>query len=115
MSNTNTEINQALAVIEEWITKLEKSRLSEVCRVEGRDFFQFMESRGVARAFMAKLIIQVTGQSPATLYRVEDAELLKDAIFRYAGSVVTTQIEEKHGISGTARRNVKHFWVDEEE
>lgn len=115
MSSVNTEISQALAVIEDWINQLEESRLSDACRVEGRDFFQFMESRSIPRAFLAKLIKQATGHNPAMLYRVEDAKLLKDAIFRYAGSVTTTQIEEKHGIQNTARRNVELFWVDEEE
>lgn len=114
MSGVNAEISQTLAVIEEWIDRLESSRLSDACRVEGRDFFQFMESRGLTRAFLTKLITQATGYNPAALYRVEDAKLLREAIFRYAGSVATTRIEEKHGISGTARRNVEHFWTDEE-
>ena len=37
--------------------------------------------------------------------------MLRDAIFRYAGSVVVTQVEERHGIQNTAERNVRHFLV----
>jgi|GEM_PF-1363335 len=107
---STSEINRLLGLLDDWVQALEESRLSEACREEGRDFFRFMQARGVNAALMAKLIIDTTGYNPAQLWRVEDAEMLRDAIFRYAGSVVVTQVEERHGIQNTAERNVRHFW-----
>jgi len=105
-----SEINRILALVEEWTESLRRDQLNEQCRVSGRDFFEFMQSRGINAALMAKLIIQATGYNPAQLWRVEDAQLLRDAIFRYEGAQAVTRIEEKDGNPRSARNNVERFW-----
>lgn len=106
------DINEALALIDEWVQELEEDQLNEQCRQSGRSFFQFMQSRGVNAAYMARLIIDVTGYNPAQLWRVEDAALLRDAIFRYEGSEAVTRIQEAQGRGNTARENIERFWDD---
>lgn len=107
---TLSEINQVLSLIDDWVQELGETALSDECRQSGRGFFQFMQSRGVNAALMAKLIIEATGHNPAQLWRIEDAETLRDAIFRYEGSMAVTQVEERDGIEGTAEGNVRRFW-----
>jgi hypothetical protein len=106
-----SEINQTLALIEEWVEALSDDQVSEQCRQSGRDFFQFMQSRGVNVALLAKLIIEATGYNPARLYTVEDAGLLRDAIFRYEGAIAVTRIDERDGNPRTAKNNATRFWT----
>ena len=106
---TIAEINIVLGLIDDWTQALEAQDLNEQCRQSGRDFFQFMKSRGVNAALMARLIIDATGYNPAQLWRIEDAQLLRDAIFRYEGSIAVTRIDEKDEIRGSAENNVRRF------
>ena len=107
---TLNEINQVLVLIDQWVAELEEPRLNEQCRESGRNFFDFMQARGVYAGFMAKKIIEATGYNPAQLWRVEDADVLRDAIFRYEGSMAVTEIEERDGQQNRGWPNVKHFW-----
>ena len=63
---STSEINRLLGLLDDWVQALEESRLSEACREEGRDFFRFMQARGVNAALMAKLIIDTTGYNPSS-------------------------------------------------
>lgn len=110
---TISEISIVLGLIDEWTQALDDEDLNEQCRQSGRDFFQFMKSRGINAALMAKLIIDATGYNPARLWRIEDAGLLRDAIFRYEGSIAVTRIDEKDGIPDAAEDNVKRFWGED--
>lgn len=108
---TISEINQTLALIDEWVQSLGTDELNEQCRRSGRDFFSFMQSRNVEARYLARLITDATGYNPAQLWRVDDAELLRDAIFRYEGSGAVTRIEEQHSIPDSAEDNAKRFWT----
>lgn len=105
-----SEINRILSLLEEWVYSLKSDELSDQCRASGRDFFAFMQARGVNAGYMAKLITQVTGYNPAKLWRVEDAQLLRDAIFRYEGAQAVTRIEEREGTPDSAQDNLERFW-----
>jgi len=69
-----------------------------------------MQLRGVRASYLAKLIINATGLNPRSLWSQADAEILRDAIFRYEASIAVTTIDEKHGLQQTAEHNAKRFW-----
>lgn len=39
-----SQINQVLALIEEWVESLQADQLNEQCRVSGRDFFAYVSN-----------------------------------------------------------------------
>ena len=101
---TQQEISTVLQMIQDWVDQLADDSLSEQCRKSGADFFSYMTQRGVQAGYLAKLITEATGYNPRQLWTVQDAELLRDAIFRYEGSIAAAQRGEDP--KQTARR----FW-----
>jgi hypothetical protein len=101
---TQLEISTVLQMIEEWIAQLPEAKLGEQCRRSGIDFFSYMTGRGVDAGYLAKLITDSTGYNPRQLWTVQDADLLKDAIFRYEGSVEAA----KQG--DDPEKTAKYFW-----
>ena len=104
------EINQVLALIDDWVQALAAEQLQSECRESGRSFFAFMQARGVNAALLARLIMDATGYNPAQLWRIDDADLLRDAIFRYEGTIATVRVDEQDGITGTAVDRARIFW-----
>lgn len=99
-----SEINQVLTLIDEWVQALEDGHLNEQCRTSGRDFFTYMKGRGVNAGKLARMITQVTGYNPAQLWKIDDAALLRDAIFRYESTQAVTDINQDD------QGNLEHFW-----
>lgn len=104
---TQQEINYILTLIADWAAELESDRLNEQCRRSGIDFFSYMKSKGVKAAYMASLIEKETGYHPAKLWSIDDAELLRDAIFRYEGAIET---DKRTDLS--AKESVDHMWKE---
>lgn len=101
---TKQEISSVLQIISEWVIELPDTRLSEQCRRSGMDFFSYMTSRGVNAGYLAQLITEATGYNPRQLWTAQDADLLRDAIFRYEGSIEAA----KRG--DDPEKTAKHFW-----
>ncbi|GAB4469464.1 MAG: hypothetical protein OHK0037_27710 [Elainellaceae cyanobacterium] len=80
---TQQNLSDLLVLVDEWVAQLREWELSEACKTSGRDFFTYMQGRGVYAGWMVKIVQQCTGHHPARLYTVEDAALLRDAISRY--------------------------------
>lgn len=53
-----------------------------------------MQSKGVNAGYLAKLITQSTGYNPRQLWAVQDATVLREAIFNYEASI---QVSEHDG------------------
>ncbi len=70
-------------LINEWVNSLEESRLTHQCRKSGNSFFQFMQSRGVDARYLAAMIQEKLGYNPKQLCTIEDAALLRQAIYSY--------------------------------
>jgi hypothetical protein len=101
---TQQDIGIILQLIENWVSQLSETRLNEQCRQSGSDFFSYMTQAGVSAGYLAKLITEATGYNPRQLWTVQDAEILRDAIFRYEASIAAAKD------SGNAKKSVRHFW-----
>lgn len=101
---TKRDIGIVLQLIEEWTVQLSETSLNEQCRKSGADFFSYMTAHGVSAAYLAKLITDATGCNPRQLWTIQDAVLLRDAIFRYEASVAVAKN------SGNAKQSARHFW-----
>lgn len=102
---TISRINEVLTLIDYWMATLENSQLSEQCRIAGRDFFSFMQSRGVYAGWCVYLIRTATGYHPQQLWMIEDAEMLRSAIINYESiQGVVPLIERDHGITDNRKR-----------
>lgn len=101
---TQQDIGIVLKLIEEWAVQLSETSLNEQCRKSGMDFFTYMTAHGASAAYLAKLITEATGYNPRQLWTVQDADVLRDAIFRYEASVAVAKN------SGNARQSARHFW-----
>jgi len=88
---TKQQLTTLLQLIDEWAAQLKEWELSNACRNSGRDFFTYMQSRGVYAGWMVQVIKDFTGHPPNKLHTVEDAELLRDAIRRYEYSLAVSQ------------------------
>ena len=98
------ELGIVLQLIEQWAYCLSGDRLNEQCRQSGADFFSYMTGQKVDAGWLAKLITETTGHNPRQLWTVQDAELLKDAIFRYEASIQEAQR------TGDPKRSARRFW-----
>lgn len=63
-----------------------------------------MTAHGASAAYLAKLITDATGYNPRQLWTIQDAALLRDAIFRYEASLTVAKD------SGNAKQSARYFW-----
>lgn len=84
-------ITQLLMFLEIWIQQRTADQLGGDCRDSGNEFFQYMLQRGVQPGVMQRLIQRATGQHPRSLWKVQDAEKLRDAILRYQTALIIAQ------------------------
>lgn len=103
------EINEILALIDSWVREIEESQLSEQCRKSGRSFFDFMTSQGLHPGYLATLITNATGYNPRTLWTVQDAQLLREAIAKYEGAETLARQENE---PGSAQKWTETMWGD---
>ncbi|MEB3161892.1 MAG: hypothetical protein VKK80_01570 [Prochlorothrix sp.] len=83
-----SHITQLLALLEAWVQQQTQAQLSLECRNSGNEFFQYMRQRGVNPGLMQALIKRATGKHPRSLWQVEEAERLRDAILRYQTALI---------------------------
>lgn len=100
---TTQSLSELLLLIDEWVAQLNEGELSDACRRSGRDFFSYMQSRGVYAGWMVKIIQQCTGYLPMKLHTVQDAVLLRDAISRYEYSQAIAQNSDENPYDVIAR------------
>jgi len=98
------EITSVLEMIDAWVAEINEDQLNEQCRKSGMDFFSYMTGAGVNAAYLARLITEATGYNPRQLWTTQDAEQLRDAIFRYEGSIAAAQRGED------PKQSARHFW-----
>ena len=108
MASGKKDINFLLQLLDEWIAGLDDSDVREECRKSGRDFFDFMTSRGVHPGWCVKLVRDVYGFHPRELWRKGDLVNLRQAIFSYdATEIVARGNESDEKSSGDRRRNAQ--------
>ncbi|WP_413167882.1 hypothetical protein ACL6C3_14375 [Capilliphycus salinus ALCB114379] len=105
------DFSQILMMIDEWVKSLEDYQLNQQCRQSGKSFFDFLKTKGCRADILAKIIMDATGYNPAQLWRIEDAQKLKSAIFSYescGADIRYHQIEDVREIYETTE-----FWFRE--
>lgn len=106
---TQQEINYVLDLIDQWVAELQESRLNDQCRESGISFFEYMTQHGVNATRIEQAIIQTTGYHPSRLWTVDDAVMLRDAIFSYEAAV---ELHKRTDM--TADQAATIFWNEEE-
>ncbi|MDY6941355.1 MAG: hypothetical protein SWY16_27325 [Cyanobacteriota bacterium] len=87
-------IHEALILIDEWVASLDDEELPEKCREAGNDFFSFLQRRGFQPDVFIGIVLEVTGQAPQNLWRLEDAKLLRHYLYAYYGEEQELSREE---------------------
>lgn len=88
------DIHEALELIHEWVQSLGDEELPEQCRQDGNDFFSFLKRKGFNPGVFVVAVERVTGHRPQNLWRVNDADLLRQAIAGYHSTKFELSHEE---------------------
>lgn len=113
MSNVS-DINNVLYQIESVISGYSDEDLSEYCRKSGKDFFEFMQSKGVHPGWCYKLIVEQFNIPPQRLHTSSDFALLREAIYAYENTIGVTPVVQKErshqSVDGIARDVANFFF-----
>ncbi|MGG6242650.1 hypothetical protein ACQ4N7_28920 [Nodosilinea sp. AN01ver1] len=102
------ELNQALLQIEEWVLKFDDWELADQAQTDGKAFLKFMNARKVSTRFISDLVEKKLGYPLKDLHKKADYETLRIALMDYQSSIAHTELDERNGIKGTAKENVRY-------